>query len=325
MKKVFVSGGSGFVGRNLIRALIKQGCCVRALARSESARQSVIALGAEAVAGDLDHAGHLSDAVAGCDTVFHAAALVTEWGPRQQFEAINVDGTRRLLAAARAARVTCFVHISTEACFADGSPLINIDETRPIPAQPLPRYPASKARAEQLVLAANAPGFRTIALRPRLIWGGDDSSLLPQIVAAVRLGRFAWINGGRHLTSTCHIDNVVEGCLQAAQHGRGGEAYFLSDGAPVQFRRFLSDLLATQGVDGGNRSLPRSLAWAAGSVCEFLWETLRLPGSPPATRMVANLFGQEVTVNDAKARRELGYAGLTTVETGLAALRSTQT
>ena len=320
MNGVFVTGGSGFVGRNLIRALVAGGKPVRALVRSEAARRIVTTLGADAVDGDLDHVASLTDALAGCDTVFHAAALVTEWGPPQQFERVNVIGTEQMLKAAHAAGISCFVHVSTEACFADGSALVNIDETRAIPVRPLPRYPATKARAEQRVLAANAPGFRTVAVRPRLIWGGDDTSLLPQIVDAVRKGRFAWINGGRHLTSTCHIDNVVEGCLRAAARGRGGEAYFISDGPPVEFRSFLSALLATQGVEAGTRSISRSLAWMIGGSCEWLWDHLPLPGSPPATRMVANLFGQEVTINDRKARSELGYEGRTTISAGLDAL-----
>lgn len=320
MSTVFVSGGSGFVGRNLIRALVQRGDTVRALARSDSAARAVEALGAHAVYGDLVDTAGLRDALAGCATVFHAAALVAEWGPRQEFEAVNVEGTRQLLAAAQTAGVSTFVHVSTEACFADGSPLINIDETRPFPEHPLPRYPATKARAERLVLAANTATLRTVAVRPRLIWGGDDSSLLPQIVDAVRQGRFAWIGGGRHLSSTCHIDNVIEGCLLAERQGRGGQAYFLSDGAPLPFRDFLSRLLATQGVDAGGRSLPRGLAWTLGGTCEWLWEHLPLRGAPPATRMVANLFGQEVTVNDGKARRELGYVGRMSVDAGLRAL-----
>lgn len=320
MITAFVTGGSGFVGRNLIRALRARGDEVRALARSETAATAVTALGAIAVRVELDDVAGLQAGLRGCDVVFHAAAQVTEWGSRELFQRVNVEGTRKLIQAACRAGVPKLVHVSTEAVLADGSPLSRVDETRPLPARPLPRYPASKAESEALVLAANSPDFQTVVVRPRLIWGADDTSLLPQLLEAVNSGRFMWINGGRHLTSTCHVGNVVEGLLLAAAKGRGGEIYFLTDGEPLQFRGFMTRMLATQGVRLGDKSLPRGLVYALAWISELLWELLPLSGKPPVTRMTVTLFGQEVTVSDAKARRELGYRALISVEQGLADL-----
>jgi nucleoside-diphosphate-sugar epimerase len=320
MRHVFVTGGSGFVGRNLIRALRARGDTVHALARGDASVKTVSELGASAVRGDLDDVAAMREGMRGCEVVFHAAAQVTEWGPRTLFEKVNVTGTRNLLNAAREAGARKLVHVSTEATLADGSPLVRVDEARALPMRPLPRYPATKAASERLVLQANSEELRTVAVRPRLIWGADDTSLLPQLVEAVKAGRFKWIGGGRHLTSTCHVANVVEGMLLAAEKGHGGNAYFLTDGEPVEFRGFLTRMLATQGVQIGDGSLPRGLAWTAAGACEALWDTLRLPGNPPITRMVVNLFGQEVTVDDAKARRELSYRGLKTIDAGLAEL-----
>jgi nucleoside-diphosphate-sugar epimerase len=312
---VFVSGGSGFVGRNLIRALVARGDRVLALARSAAAQQTVAALGATPVTGDLLTVSAAQ--LQGCETVFHAAAVVDEWGPRSWFEEVNVTGTQHLLETARAAGLACFVHVGTEAIFAEGPPLVNLDETRRIPEHPLPRYPASKAAAEQRVRAANCADLRTVVIRPRLIWGADDSSVMPKLVDAVKKGQFAWIDGGHYLTSTCHVYNVVEGALLAAEKGRGGEAYFLTDGAPVEFRQFMTALFATRGVVPGDKSVPRWVARMLARSCEFLWEHLPLPGAPPLTRLAIVLGCQEVTVNDTKARRELGYVGKISVEEGL--------
>jgi nucleoside-diphosphate-sugar epimerase len=318
MPTVFVTGGSGFVGRNLIRECRARGYRVLALARSPQAQEAVRAAGADAVAGDLldVRAGQIR----GADWVIHAAAKVSEWGPKEEFQRINVDGTRHLLAAAREAGAQCFVLIGTEAAYADGGPLRDLDESRPLPERPLPRYPATKNAAEKLVRAANAPGFRTVVVRPRLIWGRDDSSVLPQLVAAVNKGQFAWVNGGRYRTSTCHVANVCEGALLAAEKGRGGEAYFLSDGAPVEFRDFMTRLFATRGVRAPDKTAPRAIIGVLGTLCEFAWEYLPLPGAPPLTRMAVALGTQDVTVNDAKARRELGYQGRVSIEDGLAEL-----
>jgi nucleoside-diphosphate-sugar epimerase len=216
--------------------------------------------------------------------------------------------------------VARFVHVGSEAALVDGTPLRRVDETRPLPRRPLPGYPASKAASEALVRAAAADGFVTVVVRPRLVWGSGDTSLLPQLVQAVRDGRFRWIGGGRHLSSTCHVDNAVEGLLLAAAHGRSGEAYFVTDGAPVEFRAFLTRLLQTQGVRAPDGSLPFALAQVVAAAGETLWRALPLAGAPPLTRLVLQLFGTEVTVDDGKARRELGYRGTTTIEAGLAAM-----
>ncbi|MGH8528785.1 MAG: NAD-dependent epimerase/dehydratase family protein [Nevskiales bacterium] len=318
--QVFVTGGSGFVGRNIIRALVARGDRVHALARSDAALQAVAALGAQGIRGDLHDLAAMQTGMKGCTVVFHAAAQVTDWGDPQLYHDINVRGTENVLTAARAAGVKRVVHISTEAVLANGMPLHNVDETRPRPDDALPRYPQSKGLAEAAVLKANGGGMHTVVVRPRFIWGRDDTSLLPQILAAVRQGKFMWIDGGRYLSSTCHIDNVVEGCLLAAEKGRPAGIYFLTDGVPVEFREFLTQLLATQGVAPGNKSLPRALAWTLAVISEAIWNLFRVKSPPPITRVVVNLIGQEVTVNDAKARRELGYQSKMSRAAGLADL-----
>lgn len=320
--RAFVTGGSGYVGRNLIRALRARGDTVHALVRSPGSAKVVTDLGARPVMGDLDDVAAMQRGMAGCQAVFHSAAEVSEWGPRERYRRINVDGTRNVLDAARAAGVGCFVHVGTEAALCDGTPLLDVDESRPLPDAPLPRYPQTKNEAERLVRAANAPGFRTVVVRPRFIWGNDDTSVLAALAAAVEAGRFMWMDGGRYPTSTTHVDNVCEGLLLAAEKGRGGEAYFVTDGAPVELRAFVTQMLATRGIDPGNKSVPKWLVLALARIGEWLWDTFDLKGNPPATRMAVHLFGEPVTVNDAKARRELGYVRKVTREQGLATLGS---
>lgn len=320
--RVFLTGGSGFLGRALIRRLVAEGHSVRAIARSESSAARVRALGAEPVPGDLDDADALQAGMKGCDAVIHAAAHTEEWGRYEDFHRINVAGTERVLAAARAEGVSRFVHVSSESVLAGGPPIVNADETWPRPARAVGLYPLTKGMAEERVLAANSPELATIVVRPRFIWGKDDTSLLPKLVEAVQNGRFKWIGGGRYLSSTCHVENACEGILLAAEKGRGGEIYFLTDGPPMEFRRFLTDLLATQGVTPGDGSLPHGMAVAIARVSEALWTAFRLPGAPPLTLSLVRVVGEEVTVSDAKARRELGYQGLKTREAGLAELQA---
>lgn len=318
--RVFVTGGSGFVGRELIATLRARGDEVRALVRTNEAAQTMRAHGAEPVLGDLDDQAALARGTAGCQVVFHAAAKVEMWGLREDFVRVNIVGTKNVLEAAKAQRVKRFVHVSTEAVLVGGPPIVRADESWPKPKRPIGLYPLTKGQAEEHVLAENGAKLATVIVRPRFIWGKGDTTVLPRMVDLVRQGKFSWI-GGRHLTSTCHVKNVCEGLLLAAEKGKGGEIYFLTDGAPVELRAFVTSLMATEGVTPGARSVPVWLARAAAWTLEGVWGSLRLAGEPPIARSAVRLFGTEVTVSDAKARRELGYRAEVSLEAGLAEMR----
>lgn len=316
----FVTGGSGFIGGKLVRRLAGEGHAVRALARSDASAKEVAALGAEPVPGDLADPAALTAAADGASVAFHLAAHLGEWGRWEDFERGNVVGTRNVLAACEAAGVRRFVHCGTEASLMAGEPLINVDETAPLRPDSRAPYPATKAKAEQAVRAAARENFETVALRPRFVWGKGDTTLLPEMVKAVEAGRFAWVGGGRNVTDTTHVDNVVEGLILAAEKGRSGEAYFVTDGEPVVFREFVSELLRTQGVEPPDRSLPGWSAAPMARICEAAWKLLPLPGEPPMTVFRAWLLTQECTIDISKARAELGYAPVVSREQGLAEL-----
>jgi nucleoside-diphosphate-sugar epimerase len=292
----FVTGGSGFIGGRLIERLVADGRTVRALARSDASAAAVEALGAEAVRGDLADVASMRAGAEGCDQAFHLAAHLGQWGKREEFIAGNVTGTENALAATREAGVRRFVHCGTEAALLAGQPLINVDETAPLRPDSKALYAATKAMAEQRVRAASADQFDALVMRPRLVWGAGDTTLLPEIVAAVKGGKFAWIGGGEHLTATTHVDNVVEGLILTAQKGRPGEAYFITDGEPAVFREFVSELLETQGVEPPTRSVPAPIAGAVAASSETAWRLLRLNGEPPVTRLALWLSSQECTM-----------------------------
>lgn len=318
--RCFVTGGSGFVGRTLIRALVARGDEVVALARSDAAAEAVRAAGATPARGDLDDRAAMERGMTGFQVVFHAAAKVEDWGPRAEFMRVNVAGTENALAAARAAGVSRFVSIGTEAAFVDGGPLAQIDETRPLPTRWVGLYPETKALAERAVLAAATPDFVATVVRPRFIWGQGDTSLLPKITDAARTGKLRWIGGGRYPTSTCHVENVCEGAIAAAERGAPGQAYFLTDGEPVELRAFVSALIRSQGVEPPTATVPLWLARAAAWSTEAVWKLFGRRSAPPMTRSAVHLFGREVTVDDARARRELGYTAHKRLADGLAEL-----
>jgi nucleoside-diphosphate-sugar epimerase len=321
MTNAFVTGGSGFIGGRLIERLRADGHTVRALARSEAAAERVRALGAEPVSGDLSLVGPMRDGADGCEWAFHAAAMLGDWGKPEDFERGNVEGTRNVLQACADAGVRRFVHVGTEAALLAGKPLVNVDETAPLRPDSPALYSSTKAKAEQLVLAANREGFETVVVRPRFVWGHGDTTLLPTMTEMVQAGRFAWVGGGRHLTAITHVDNTVEGLVLGAERGRPGNAYFVTDGDPVVFREFVSELLRTQGVEPPTRSIPSWLAGAVAVAGETAWRVLPLSGRPPLTRFTYWVTSQECTIRIDKAREQLGYQPVKTREQGLAELR----
>jgi nucleoside-diphosphate-sugar epimerase len=315
MPTAFVTGGSGFIGGALIERLRREGWEVRALARSERAAERVRELGAEPVMGDLDDLH-----VEGCEIAFHAAAKVEDFGDPADFERVNVQGTRNVVAACRAGGVRRLVHVGTEAALMAGQPLVNVDESAPLRPDSPALYPSTKAKAERLVRDANGDGLETVVVRPRFVWGRGDATLLPRIVEMVRSGRFRWVGGGRQLTATTHIDNTVEGLWLAATRGPAGGVYFVTDGEPVVFRDFMTAWVGTQGVEIPDKSVPPAVANAAARVAETLWRRLKRPCNPPLTRFQVWVSSQECTIDISRAERELGYRPVISRDEGLAEL-----
>ncbi len=269
--KVFVTGGSGFVGGHVIERLAAR-YEVLAMARSERSAEAVRRFGATPVTCDLDtlDATHL----AGVDAVVHCAAYVEEWGTRDDFWRGNVDGTTRCLDAARRAGVRRFVHIGTEAALFDGHDLVDLDETAPYPARQRYLYSETKAEAERRVLAANAEGFTTISLRPRFVWGPRDTTVLPAVLRMAREGVVvARRRAAPHVDGSCEQRRPRGGARAdggrrgtGLLHRRRGDA----DAAGVS-RGAGED---AQGVTLPERSMPGAVARPLAAAVEGAW---RLP------------------------------------------------
>ena len=315
--QIFITGASGFIGGAIAKALSATQH-VHGMSRSERNDEGLHAIGVKPVRCELGAV--LPEHLAGCEVVIHCAAFVKQWGTREEFWNTNVEGTAQLLQAARQAGVKRFIHVGTEAALFYGQQMKDIDETYPYPAGTPFLYPETKAAAEQLVLSANAPGFETISLRPRFVWGPGDQTILPVVKKMVNAGMYMWIDQGRVRTSTTHIANFVHAVTLALTHGRGGEAYFITDDSTTTVREFLTALLKTQGLTMPNISIPSPLARGLGWMLEGVWKRLRLKSEPPLTHFAAAMASSECTIRIDKARAELGYTPVISREEGLTQL-----
>ena len=323
--KVLVTGGAGFLGQALCRALQAQGHEVTSFQRSLS--PALEAMGVRQVRGDLADAGAVHAALAGQDAVFHNAAKAGAWGSHESYFAANVTGTRNVLAAMRAHGIGRLVYTSTPSVTHSGRSAVEggNEQNTPYGEHFKAPYPATKLIAEKEVLAANDASLATVALRPRLIWGPGDTQLLPRLVERAKAGRLRFVAGGHNRMDTTYIDNAVQAHLDAfAALAPGaacaGRAYFISNGEPREVRRIVNDLLAAAGQPPVDKTISYGVAYAAGAVLELAWRTLRLRGEPPMTRFVAEQLSTPHWYDISAAARDFGYVPRVAMDEGLARL-----
>jgi len=315
--RVFITGASGFVGGAAAVHFAKNHDVI-AMSRSSRSDAIIKALGVTPVRCAL---GEVTKAqLQGVDVIIHAAAKVEEWGEWDDYWKQNVEGTTQLLDVAQQAGVQTFIHIGTEASVFHGQNMHRIDETLPLAMNAPYPYSRTKAHAEAAVLAANRPSFRTVSVRPRMIWGPNDKTILPVILGMIEQGRFMWVDGGKARTSTTHIDNLVHAIDLAIEKGKGGEAYFVTDDGEMSLHDFFTALTQTKGVTPPDKQIPGWLAGLAARILEGIWRLFHLSTTPPLTRFAADMMRREGTIDISKARRELGYAPVISVEDGLAGL-----
>jgi nucleoside-diphosphate-sugar epimerase len=318
--KTLVTGGGGFLGGAIVRRLVNDGHQVRAFQRAHYPKLDT--LGVEQIRGDVADAETVDRAVRGVDVVFHVAAKVDMWGPYEPFRLVNVVGTENVLAAMRRHCVPKLVFTSSPSVVHGRGDLEGVDESVPYPDTFDAAYPATKAIAEQTVIAANSPELATIALRPHLIWGPGDTNLVPRIIARARAGQLRLVGDGSNLVDTVYIDNAMQAHLLAAdclEAGApcAGRAYFISNGDPRPLKEIINGILAAADLPPVERSVPRFAAVAAGAVLETAHRLLPLKGEPRMTRVIAEHFATSHWYDIGAARRDFGYEPEVSIEEGL--------
>ena len=321
--KVLVTGGGGFLGGALCRALRERGDEVSSFQRTFS--PALADLGVQQVLGDLADAQAVERALAGHEAVLHNAAKAGAWGSYDSYYRANVLGSQHVLDACRAHGISRLVYTSTPSVTHSGRTPVEggTEANTPYGKNFKAPYPLTKTIAEQAVLAANDAQLATVALRPRLIWGPGDTQLLPRLVDRARAGRLRFIGDGSNRMDTTYIGNAADAHLLALDAlGPGaacaGRAYFLSNGEPLPSREIVNALLQAAGVPRVDKCLPFPIAYAAGAMLEFGWHLFRLDGEPPITRFLAEQLSTAHWYDISAAQRDFGYRPRVSIAEGLA-------
>lgn len=282
-------------------------------------------LGVQTIQADLCNPQQVKDACEGMDVVFHVAALAGIWGPSDDFWDINAGGTANVLAGCRAHAVERLVYTSSPSVVFGADSLCGVDESHPYPKKHTADYPKTKAVAERMVLKANRPSLKTVALRPHLIWGPKDPHILPRLLERARCGRLKQVGDGTNLVDITYIDNAAEAHLMAADAleapgACAGRAYFISQGEPVSLWPWINELLDSLDAPSVRKSVSYGFAHTMGRAMETFYRTCRLKGEPPMTRFVASQLAKSHYFSIDAAKRDLGYFPRVSTKEGMARL-----
>lgn len=315
-----MTGGGGFIGKALVRELVKRGVEVAVVGRNPY--PELTALGVQCHQGDIRDLAFLERVLADRDTVFHVAAKAGIWGSRKDYYSINVTGTTNVLAACRAKGVHHLVYTSTPSVVFDQNSLEGVDETTPYATKPLCHYAASKIQAEIVVLRAQSNNLNTIAIRPHLVWGPGDQHLVPRLLERGAGKTLKIVGNGANQVDIAYIDNVVHAHILAADNlgtsGSGaGQAFFIGQDEPVNLWRWINGLFARMGIPPVTRRVPFVGAYCAGLGLEVMHTLLKSQVEPKMTRFVANQLAKSHWFSHEKAKNLLGYRQLVSTGQGM--------
>ncbi|MHA7219762.1 NAD-dependent epimerase/dehydratase family protein [Arthrobacter sp. MDT1-48-3] len=310
---VLVTGASGMLGRAVAGQLLADGHDVRCFQRRPSG-----VVGAADVLGSIEDDAAVTAAVRGCDAVIHLAAKVSFTGRAADFDRTNVDGTRRLLDAARRAGIPDVVHVSSPSVAHDGTSLVGASAGPADPGTARGDYARTKAAAEVLALRRSTASFRVAAVRPHIVWGPGDTQLVERVVDRARRGRLPLLDGGTALIDTTYVDNAasaIVACLARIGEAQG-QAFVVTNGEPRPIAELLAGICRAAGVRPPAWSVPGSVARAAGTVIERAWLALGRAEEPPMTRFLAEQLSTAHWFDQRRTRAVLDWTPGVSIDQG---------
>lgn len=318
-----ITGASGFIGGRLAQRLVGDGYRVRCLVRSGSDTSRLVALGVETFVGDLTSAQSLAGLAEGCRYVFHCGAMVSDWATVAEITRVNVEGTRNLLAVSLDAAVERVIHFSSTDIY--GHPGSSVTDESRVPTRFSNWYAQTKLAAEAVVRrATDEHELESVILRPATVYGPGSKDVIGEIARALRNGTMLLIDRGRAIAGLCYIENLIDAAVLAlAAKSAPAEAFNISDGLEITWKRFTDDLADGLGCSHARWSMPYSIANGVGFALEHGYRALRrathLSTPPLLSRQAVQVLGRDQDFSNRKARELLGWEPRIDYATGLQA------
>jgi dihydroflavonol-4-reductase len=305
--KVFVTGGTGFIGGAIVRQLRERGDEVAILARNPDKAGAAAELGCEVVQGDLGDERAIHEGMRGCDAVIHAAAMYEVGIPASQRAAMrdaNVGGTERVLSAALEEKIPKVVYVSTVGVFGNTNGRI-VDESYENPADDFTScYEETKWEAHQVAKRLIGEGLPCVIVQPGGVYGPGDTSSVGQLLNQFLAGKMPLMPFPELGICLSHVEDIAAGILLALDKGEVGETYVLS--GPATTTREAIDTVATlTGRKAPKRAIPVPLMKAMIPIGPLVGKAM---GQPPNLReLISSADGVTFWATYEKAERELGY------------------
>jgi nucleoside-diphosphate-sugar epimerase len=306
--KALVTGGAGFLGRYIVERLVARGDQVSIFCRGTY--PDLEQMGVKIIRGDIKDPDAIAGACQGQDVVFHVASKIDMWGKKQDYYDTNVTGTRNVVDACLKHHVPKLIYTSTASVVFNGASLENVDESTPVAEKHNSYYPATKAIAEKMVLEANGKnGLAVTVLRPHLIWGPRDPSLLPRLIAKAKINHLPIVGDGKNKLDITYVENVADAHLLAADSPKAaGQVYFITQSEPVVPWDFLQKIFPRINIPPIKRKVSFKLAYNAGAVLEVVYRLFHIYNKEPlVSRFLASELAKSHYFNNDKAKRDLGY------------------
>ncbi len=317
---ILVTGATGFIGSALIKRLLKEGHQVRAFVLP-SEKHLANWPNVEIAEGDVTDKASVEKAMQGIGTVFHSAAVVQDFGPKEWFEAVTIDGTQNVLMAAAQQKAKVIL-ISSVTVYGDKIQTHELNEELAW-GNPCGLYSNAKQQQEKTAWKiAKETGLELVTVRPSNVWGPGSKLWVDAVVAELRRGTPSLMDGGNFTAGLVHIDNVVEMLMLAASNPAAvGKSYNVADIEGITWKQYFQDL-ATLTHSPQPKPIPRVLAQILVAIIEPLWKVLPTKSRPPLNYESYNLVGFATRQPVTRAQKDLGYKPVIRYKEGLEQLKS---
>jgi nucleoside-diphosphate-sugar epimerase len=322
--KILITGAGGFLGFEIAKLLIAEGHVVFNFSRNHHSKLDYLSI--KTIPGDLRIKSDVEKALQGIDVVFHVAALAGVWGKKDDFFSINFEGTKNLVDACKKLNIRKLIYTSTPSVVFGNKDLEGVDESTSFPDKYLTHYAHSKSLAEKYVLDNTNQAFQACALRPHLIWGPGDPHIIPRLIEKAKKNRLKIVGDGNNLVDVIHVKNAAHAHLLAFRKleldsSISGKAFFIGQERPVSLWTFINQILVQKNLRPVTTKISFKFAYFLGCFFEVLFTILKIyKKDPPMTRFVSMQLAHSHYFSQEKARLDLGYYPILSVEAGLKTL-----